>query len=516
MSILLPPLKKALIDEMIASISSNVSSYYAVAANPVTVIEPNPEVANSDYQTSFNVNWTSLFGKKLSAGDIAPIIDKTIWATGTVYNRYDNTVANLSNFYVISANSFAGGDLYVYKCIDNANGAASTVDPKTIGTPTQPSTFQTLDNYKWRYVGKIPSRSYSEFSSNDYVPIYPDYLTVSTAANYSGVEVPIITNAGSGYTSYNSGNVKLAVNSTYIQISDAASSEKDYYTKNGIYIYNPGSATSQLFGITEYISSSGNNFVRLESPANTELVSNIFTQYIISPKVVFNTDGDVQPKAYTVVNTTSNSISNIVMLDIGSNISRADITIQSNSSYGSGATAYAIVPPPGGHGADPVSELNVKGFAIRFSFANTESGNIVTSSAVYNKIGIVKNPYYIYANGAKGATRYTSNTFNNVVKATISPSPATSFSTIVQGGSSNAKATVVSSNSSTVYLVGDQTFQTGEGLYNSDGVYVTNISTISTISNVYTKDLKPLYVKNINNIIRSDSQTETFKLIIEI
>ena len=515
MSKILPSYKKALIDELTASISSNVSNYYAIAANPISV-DTLTEVANTVYATQFNPNWTALFGKKITAGDIVPVVDKNIWTTNTVYNRYDNTVANLTNYYVISANSFAGGDLYVYKCIDNANGAASTVDPKTIGTPTQATTFQTVDNYKWRYVAKIPSRSYVDFSSSYFAPIYPDYLTVSTAATYSGVEVVVLTNGGNGYTSYTSGYVVSAPNSTVIQISDNASIDADYYTKNGIYLYNTTSATSQLFTVAQYVSSSGNNFVYLDSPANTALISNSTTQYIISPKVVFNTDGESQPKAYSVINTTSNSISSIVMLDIGSNISRADVTIQSNGSFGSGASAYAIVPPPGGHGSEPASELNVKGMAIRFNFANNEVGNVVTSNVVYNKVAIVKNPHFMYANGAKSSTRYSANAFNCVLKANVSPSYTSSVGVSVSGANSGAKATVVFSNSTNIYLVGDQTFQTGEGLLNASGNYTTNLTTISAISNVYTKDLKPIYVKNINNVNRLDSQTETFKIIIEI
>ena len=43
----------------------------------------------------------------------------------------------------------------------------------------------------------------------------------------------------------------------------------------------------------------------------------------------------------------------------------------------------------------------------------------------------------------------------------------------------------------------------------------SNIS-INTLGDLYVKDLKPIYVQNINNINRSGDQTESFKLIIQV
>ena len=54
-----------------------------------------------------------------------------------------------STFYVVT-------DAFnIYKCLDNSNGAVSTFDPSTIGTPTQQGSFETADGYKWRYITSI-------------------------------------------------------------------------------------------------------------------------------------------------------------------------------------------------------------------------------------------------------------------------------------------------------------------------------------------------------------------------
>lgn len=507
--------KKSLIDEMVNNISANLSHYYAVAANPVAITNTAVEVANNDLEIDFNTNWTAIFGKKLLAGDIAYMIDKKSWLSNTVYNRYDNTVENLSNYYVISNPAFIGGEYLVYKCIDNANGAPSTVDPATVGSPKQPTTFITSpDNYRWRYIGNIPAEPYINFATDSYVPIYADDEIVSTASQYAGVEVVMISNSGIGYSCYANGVVLSNPNTTLIQIENDSSQDDDFYTKSGIYIYNTGGA-SQLFGITRYVSNSTGRWVFLDSQANTSDILPSVTQYFISPRVVFETDGDYQPKAYSTINTTSNSIQSVIMLDSGSNISWANVHIQSNTNYGSGANLYAIVPPPGGHGSEPATELGVKAMGITFSFANNESQTIVTSNVVYNKIGVMKNPYNMYSNGAKSSSRYWGNTFSNVLEANVSPAYTFNVGETVTGANSGSKGIVIFSNTTTVFIAGDKTFQNNEALANSSGSNATNI-TITTLGDVYTKDTKPLYVKNINNVNRSNNQTETFKLIIQI
>jgi hypothetical protein len=510
---ILPSYKKAIIDELVG----NISSYYAFGANPIAYDGIAPIVTNDDYSTTFINNWQMLFGKKLQASDIAVVIKNNIWTPNTVYERYDNTsntVIENNNYYAISSPTFVGGSYHVYKCIDNAGGAESTVDPASIGTPTQPFTFETSDKYKWRYIYSISSANYDKFSSEDYVPVYSNSIIISTASNYSGVEVVNIKNGGNGYATYTNGVIQSVQNNSLIQIENSSSENSGFYVNNGIYIYNTFSATSQLRNISLYVSNTSGKWVYLNSPVNTEIITPSATQYIISPQVYFDTDGDSPPKAYSIINTTSNSISSIVVLDIGSNISRANAHIISNTSFGSGASVSCIVPPAGGHGSDPASELNVQGFALTFNFSNTQSNTILTSNAIYNKIGLLKNPYQMDSNGNKGSV-FSSNTFSQVLKANTNPVYTFNTGETVTGVLSGAKGIVVFANSTQVYLSGDKKFIDGELVANAAGSQVTTIS-IQTRGDIYTKDLKPIYVQNINNVNRLDDQTETFKLIIKV
>jgi hypothetical protein len=497
---------------------SNTSQYYAFAANPVAYVGTAPAIIETDYSTMFINDWQMLFGKKLTAADIVPVIKRNTWTSGLVYNRYDNTSNTLTSnnsYYVVTNPIIEGASYNVYKCIDNVNGGLSTVDPGTIGTPTQVSTFQTSDGYKWKYIYSISEMNYVKFSSENYVPVYTNSTISSAASNYSGVELVVISNSGGGYVAYTNGIISSVQNSTVVQIENNASSSDNYYVNNGIYIYNSIEATSQLRVISDYVANSSGKFVFVSLPLDTTTITPGISNYLISPSVVFETDGTVDPKAYTLVNS-SNSISNVVMLDIGSNISWANVKIQ--SSFGNGAVVYAIVPPPGGHGFDPSTELEVKGFAAAFNFTKTENDTIPSANVLYNKIGLIKNPYALTSNSTTGVTgkgaKYFANTFNQVLTASITPTHLFTVGETVLGVTSGARGTVVFSNTTQVHISGDKYFIDGESIANTTTVVGT--ITINRVGDIYTKDLKPIYIENINNVNRSETQTEVFKLIIEI
>lgn len=518
---ILPSFQKSLVDELLDNINSNNSHYYAFAANPIAYTGNSvPDVANNDYDTLFTNNWQLLFGKKIKGSDVFPVIENNIWQTNTIYSKYDNTSNTLhvnNNFYVVSEPTITGGQYHVYKCIDNANGGYSNTDPGSIATPTQPTTFETGDGYKWRYVYSVSTKNYEKFGSSNYIPVYANSTLSAASINYAGVENIVITNTGVGYSAYHSGTILSNPNSSIIQIASNASENNDFYVNNSIYIYNTFDSTSQITDIISYVANSSGKFVFVSPLVNTDIITPSISNYIISPKVVFETDGDSSPIAYTTINATSNSINSVVIIDNGTNISWANVSIVSNSSFGSGAKAYAIVPPPGGHGYDPETELNVKGLSVNFSFANTENNSIVTSNVVYNKIGLLKNPNALTANISVGSIQkgntYTSDTFEQILKANVSIQ--FSAGETVTGNTSNSKGTVVFSNSSMIYLTGDKTFIDGEYLANSSCTAVSTIS-INQVGDLYHKDLKPLYVENINNVNRTDEQTETFRLTITL
>lgn len=510
MGTLLPNYRKNLIDSLVEGISSNSHQYYAFAANPIVYTGNTPAVTSDLYSSIFTNDWQMLFGKKLANTDFSTLIENIPWVANTVYDRYDNNIdlTNL-NYYVIIPPVVSGGNYNVYKCIDNSNNSPSIYPPNLI----QSQSFKTADEYIWRYITSIPSSNYDKFSTLNYVPIYSNTSIVAAAYNYSGVETVNIINSGNGYSSYNYGNnyIRGVVNSTLIQIEPTDIKPLNFYVNNSIYIYNTSAATSQLKTISYFESNSSGSWVKLTTPANTVNITTSLTQYIITPRVVFDTDGDVDPVAYATINTTANSINSIVFLDNGYGISWANISIV--SSYGNGAVIQAICPPAGGHGHNSATELNVKALGISFYFSNSES-NTIPTNIPYNKVGIIKDPTVLNSDGTKNTTPYSSLTYSAVLNANLIPSTTFTVGEQVYGSNSGSRGTVAFCNGSQIYLTGDKNFIDGEYIVSGNGTTAT--ITINTKGNIYTKDLEPLYVQNITNIQRSNTETESFKLIIQI
>lgn len=515
----LPSFAKSMYDEMLENISSNTSHYYAFAALMNRNVNGSEIIDDNDFNNKFTPSWKMLFGKKLSNTDITPIIKKNMWEKNKIYDRYDNLNANLhsdGNFFVFSPPAITGAPYHVYKCIDNANGAVSTVRPSIL----QATTFQTPDGYKWRYITSVRYKDFQNYSTLSYAPIHSNSEIVSSASINCGIEVVIVANGGSKYSTYHNGIIKSAPSTTLLQISDDAINSNNHYTNSAVYIYTEGTATSQFAEISKYDANTVGKWITLKTPVDLTHINPGVTKYKISPKVIFNTDGVTDPVAYSVVNATTNTIHSVVVTNIGSKISWANVSLQCNSSHGSGANLYAIIPPPGGHGFDPASELDMKGVSVHFSFSNTELGTIPTFDLEYDTVGILKNPYA--ANNdtlrTKSVNRYWSNTFNQVTTMKINGVTLTD-NVEIKGLTSGALGRVLNtaSNNSGVYLniVGDKYFANEESVVSTTGVTFT--ANIVHKPDVYGKDITPLYVQYINTIDRpiSNTQTESFNLLLQ-
>ena len=144
--------------------------------------------------------------KKVSSTDVTFAVPRRNWATGTTYDIYRHdygdritgTTNNLTsnsgattlhdaNFYVLTTAR------NVYKCIDNDNNTASTVEPT--GTST---TVQTLgDGYKWKYMYTLSASQQANFLSTDFMAVETN-STVSSAAVAGAIDVIKIKSAGTG------------------------------------------------------------------------------------------------------------------------------------------------------------------------------------------------------------------------------------------------------------------------------------------------------------------------------
>ena len=133
------------------------------------------------------------------------------------------------------------------------------------------------------------------------------------------------------------------------------------------------------------------------------------------------------------------------------------------------------------------------------------------SDVSYDMIGIMKAPYGLNNSNFTKSSIYTSNTFSQVLKANVSITYT--VGELVTGANSGALGKVVFANSSQVYLIGDKHFANGENIISSNG----SVSTLDVKSrpNVYSKDQLPMYIQNINSITRSNTQTESYTIVVQ-
>ena len=145
--------------------------------------------------------------KKVSDTDIAFVAPRRNWTTGTTYDIYrhdygeritgtttlqtsNSGVSNLfdANFYVLNSSR------NVYKCLDNNNNGASTVEPT--GTNSS-SIISTADGYKWKYMYSLSASQQSNFLSTDFMAVSTN-TDVSSNAVDGAINIVKIKTAGSG------------------------------------------------------------------------------------------------------------------------------------------------------------------------------------------------------------------------------------------------------------------------------------------------------------------------------
>jgi hypothetical protein len=113
---------------------------------------------------------------------------------------------------------------------------------------------------------------------------------------------------------------------------------------------------------------------------------NTSSEFHVGPTITVTGDGS---GALAYANVESGQIKKINMINVGSNYSKASVGITGVS--GSGATAVARVSPPGGHGSDPVSELNGYNVMLNVRISGNEGNNFPTNND-FRIIGTLKNP----------------------------------------------------------------------------------------------------------------------------
>ena len=473
-------------------------------------------VANNINTVSYDVFKDMVTLKRVNYTDVSHVINRYDWTNNTIYTPYTHLNANLysSQFYVFTS------DYNVYKCIDNNRGAVSTVEPSGIST----SIFSTSDGYRWKFLYNVTSSEALKFLNNSYIPVKElaanngsAQWSVQQAAANGSIEHIVITANGSGYLS-TSNNFALISNSTTLRLGGEASAVDGVYTGSTLYI-SSGLGAGQLKRIIRYV---GITKTATVNGAFT-ITPNTQSTYYIAPNVIIRGDsGSVLSQRATayVSNCIGGQIRKITMVTPGRHYSTANVIISANTQHGSGASAYAVLSPPGGHGTSARNELNGKNIMISVSLGAGDA-NTYPANNDLRTIGLIKNPKL--RSGALANVSIIDQCSRITVSGVLGDYKEDE---IITGQTSGAKARVVlfanTNSARTAGLLKVVRVTTGgTGLSFTPGESI--VSTTSVITATVDAFNKPavregtgqvIYIENKTPITRSSDQVEDFRFVV--
>ena len=471
-------------------------------ANELSVPAQTDYIGNVDYEV-----WRDMFGlKRVIPGGVSLAARRNNWSNNTLYSEYDHTNTTLfaENYFVLSsANN-------IYKCLFNDGGANSTVEP--VGTGT--SIISSNDGYKWKFMYSLTSAARDNFLSTSYLPVTTLAADdsslqwdVQQAAVNGSIDIIDVRSGGSGYiATSNVLGFNTVSNSTTLILRSNASGTDDIYNGSVLRITD-GKGSGQQREIINYVGTT--KTATLNTAFTT--VPNTSSVYLVSPKVSIFGDG-TGATAYS--NVVAGAISYVNIITPGSNYSTANVTISANS--GSGANVIGYIPQTGGHGSNPIQELNGKNLIFNVTLQRSEANSLPIVND-YRRFGLIMNPL------AANSTAYTTTIASQTTKlnlTSVSSSGSFVLDSVITGVNTGATGKIVrfantnsantSGNLHVISISANISFVAGET--------VTSSGANGIISTIGQPDLKPysgevIYIENRQAISRASDQDENFKLV---
>lgn len=376
------------------------TKYYAFAGRPDAWQNESvpPAPLDSFQDTTFSLYDTMLFGKEISDNDVSFMVLRHDWVAGTVYSKYDDTSATLHNEpYYVAVN--ANTQYHVFKCLDNASGAPSTVQPNRSDTSEDDDFYQTSDGYQWKYLYSVSASQFNKFATNAWMPVVENANTTANAIS-GAIDVIEVTYPGTQYNSYANGfftEIAVGGDTTIFGIDVNSSANTDFYRNCALKIVD-GQGKGQQRQIAEYTVQGG--FKRVVLTNEFVNLPNESSKYEITPNVVIHGDGE-DCVARAIVDPTSNTISSIEISQRGRGytyataeaIGNTGLVVSSNTILANTAVLRPIMGPTGGHGFNINQELGAVALGFSVTFANTEQETI-PASGKFRQIGIIKDPLF--------------------------------------------------------------------------------------------------------------------------
>ena len=498
--------------------------HFAVGRTEAWTDDSSPEIPidNDSYVSKFRRSM--MFTQQIDSADVCLLAKRVNWATGTVYDEYDDNISS-SNQSFTGASNLADAlffvvtdEFKVYKCISNNNNGQSTVKPTSTGT----SVFELADNYNWKFMFQISASDQNKFLDADFIPVRK--LTGNPTHDVTGeVDSITITAGGTGYTSVptvviqGDGDGLAAGTAT---ISGGA--------VTGVTITASGSGYS--FAFISFSGGGGSGAAgsvnlgdadalpALQSAVEGAAVSGTLDRVIVTTAGQDYAENDVQvtvtgdgtgAEASAKVNAATGAITSVRVTNPGSGYSYAEISIVNTSAPGTGATARAIVSPQGGHGSNAPRELFANNLGVTVSFADNDNRDLILGND-FRQIALIKN---IKTPAGVVYTTNTATACHIINVASVASYAVDDIITTDDGGSFTVIQ--IDSTNKNIYLTSTIPLITTNSVLTNTTQNISSLSINSiTEPEVDNATGEVIYLDNRSPVIRSADQVEQIKALI--
>jgi hypothetical protein len=499
--------------------------YFYIAKSFAWNNELDPPTPSDTYQETYYNQWRDMMSvKRVYASQVSHVVPRYDWESGTVYDQWDDTenLQDVTNYRLPEHNYYVLTDEYnVYKVIDNNGYSESTVKPTGTGT----TITSTSDGYRWKYLYTITAGEILNFLTHDYMPV----KTLTTDDNSSQWSVQdnavegsinniIVSNTGSGYLS-TSNTFASVTNSTSMILNTNALAIDAAYTDSAIFI-KAGTGSGQVRAITDYMGASK----RLTVNNAFTTIPDTTSEYYISPRVIIGGDSgtsvSTRASAY-VSNALGGIIRNITVIAPGSGYSQANISFGYSPSYGSGANAYVIIPPVGGHGSDPVDELRAYNIMVNVNLIGGEA-NTFASNNDFRIIGLLRDP--LLANGLTANASVIDQCTRIVLTSVTGDFRADELITGLSTGATARNVYFANTNSSRtrgiIRVIRETTNGTGQSFLAGETIVGSTTGVTAQVASRIEPALQRnsgfiLYTEYREKVERAEDQTENIKLVLK-
>ena len=215
----------------------------------------------------------------------------------------------------------------------------------------------------------------------------------STFLRVSEIEGDFFNNTSNVYAVGIDSNNYATISSITASTS-SLSANTDFYKGSTFYIA-AGAGAGQSKTISEYIVTGSARRVLLPTTFSTSIDSTSIFE--ITPRVVIAGDGQ-NAEGRAIINTSTFAVDTIEMTQRGYGYSFATAQVLGNTGItgqlsAENANVVPIISPKGGHGSDPINELNADTVGISVDFENSESDQIPAVND-FRQVSILKDPLY--------------------------------------------------------------------------------------------------------------------------